>query len=255
MQTVFKFIYLFLLALPLSTCASNFSPYFPPSLEQPNGNQLLPRQGPCSSGGISCANLGATNLCCKQSTSCAVDQAGHIACCPINSACTGTIDSGAIITSIPTSALVGVQTATVSGPSVVPNGFFAYPYLPTTYPNAAVCTQSYSSCQSEFAICTASLGNGNNGANGVTVNGGGVPGITVQGPVGSISAASICSSLSLEACHNLQLANCAIYPSGTAAAATGTFVVPGAGAEGWRRERGIGAVGVGVGVVAMGMLW
>lgn len=242
-----------LLSLPFSTCNPDYSPFFPPSIEQPNINQLLPRQNQCSSDGISCANLGSPNLCCKKSALCAVDQAGHIACCPANSACTGTLGSGAIITSIPTSALV--TTAIATGASVVPNGFFPYAYIPTTYANAAICTQSYSSCQREFTSCTATLGNGNSGGgNGVTVNGGGVPGITVQGPVGSVSAASICSSLSLEACHNLQLANCATFPTGTVAS-TGTFVVPGQGAGGRMRERGMWAVGVGVGVVVVGMVW
>lgn len=74
----------------------------------------------------------------------------------------------------------------------------------------------------------------------------------MQGPVGSISAASICLSLSLEACHNLQLANCATYPSGTA---TGTFVVPGAGVRERRRGIGIRAVIVGVWVVVLSLVW
>lgn len=239
-------------SLPLSASSPDYSPFFEPSQEQPNTNQLLPRQNLCSSDGISCANFGSPNLCCQRSSSCAIDQVGHIACCPANAVCTGTIDSGAIITSIPTSLLSAATTAPTTGASIVPNAYFPFVYLPTTYPNAAVCTQSYSSCQSEFASCTASLGNGNSGGNGVTVNGGGVPGITVQGPVGSISAASICLSLSLEACHNLQLANCATYPSGTA---TGTFVVPGAGAREMERGRGKRAVIVGIWVVLLSLIW
>lgn len=243
-----------LFTLPLLSANPDTSPFFPPSLQRSNSNHLQARQSPCASDGVSCANLGASDLCCKKSTSCAVDQAGHIACCPLNAACTGTLDSGAIITSIPTSALGGAPTApaTITGASVVPNAFFPFVYLPTTYPNAAVCTQSYSSCQTEFSSCTAALGGG--GGNAVTVNGGGVPGITVQAPVGSISAASICSSLSLEACHNLQLPNCNLYPSGTAdATVQGTFVAP-TGGVGRRRKRRRWAVGAGVGAFVAGMI-
>ena len=74
----------------------------------------------------------------------------------------------------------------------------------------------------------------------MTVSGGG-PGITVQGATATGSAALICSSLSTQACYNLQLSNCP--PFGTAAA-TGSAVVVNVNAAGRGRDGmryGIGA--------------
>jgi hypothetical protein len=98
----------------------------------------------------------------------------------------------------------------------------------------------------------------------VTVNGGGGLGITgpVQGFLGPLSAASVCSSLSLQACYGLQLANCATYMAGQGATAMATaqsgFIAPnqaigriGMGGSGWK----IGSWAVCVGfVVGVGMV-
>ena len=82
------------------------------------------------------------------------------------------------------------------------------------------------------------------GDNGLTISGIG-PGITREAALPSIYAASICSSLSVKACYNLQLANCPAY--GTAAAnGGGTFEAAG-GAAPTRCAR-IYGVGMGVGV-------
>ena len=72
---------------------------------------------------------------------------------------------------------------------------------------------------------------------------GGGAGITVQGASATASAASVCSSLSSQACFGLQTSNCASFGTG---GATGTVFNP-AGAGAGRRCDGI-MYGVGVGV-------
>ena len=74
-------------------------------------------------------------------------------------------------------------------------------------------------------------------------------GTTVQGGATATGAASICSSLSQEACYGLQLSNCNAY--GTVGSG-GSFVVSGAAAPTGcpRRYYEIG-VGVAVGVAAL----
>lgn len=77
----------------------------------------------------------------------------------------------------------------------------------------------------------------------MTVNGGGGVGFTgpVQGFLGPVSAASVCSSLSQQACYGLQLANCATFTANGGAMATGQegFVTPNQ-AVGSRRQGGLG---------------
>ena len=229
--------------------SSEYSPFHEPYLGHTfnsyNGFvlDLFRRDDNCGSG-VSCSAMGDQSSCCKENTRCAVDMAGHVACCPDNAECTGTIGGGAVIataTGSVSSPTDSVASATITG-SIVPNGYFPFPYLPTTYPNAAVCSSSFSSCKTEFSRCTSQLIAGDNG---LTISGIG-PGITREAALPSTSAASICSSLSTKACYNLQLANCPMY--GTAAG--GTFV----GAEGAAPTRCAGLYGVGMGVgVALGV--
>jgi len=194
---------------------------------------LVKRQS-CASGYNSCSNLGAANACCPSNTNCALDEAGHVACCPFNAVCTGTI-AGTIlgtITSTSSNFVLGGTTSTISsittgvagGGSTVPNAYYPFIYIPTSYANAALCSSAWSSCQIESTSCFTSLA----GVNGVTVTGLGV-GITVQGSSGTIlsSASSICSSLSVSACYNLQETQCSVFGGGATATVTSGFVQPG----------------------------
>ena len=81
----------------------------------------------------------------------------------------------------------------------------------------------------------------------MTVSGGG-GGITVEGASATLSAASICSSLSSQACFGLQLANCQVF--GTAGnTGTTSFVnaVP-------TKCAGLYGLGVGVGIGLAGQM-
>ncbi|KAL6718048.1 hypothetical protein ACLMJK_004133 [Lecanora helva] len=179
-----------------------------------------------------CPNVCGMNnkACCPKNTNCALDGAGNIACCPKNAACTGNLGEagGAAATAAPaagskTAAASGAaMTHAISGSSTVQNSFYPFPYLPTTYANAAQCTSSFSSCQLESAKCTGML---EGGGMAVTISGP-AGGVTQQGAMPAASAESVCSSLSAEACHGLALTQCSTL-GGAKQTAAGTFVAGG----------------------------
>jgi hypothetical protein len=216
---------------------------FEPALEQlptlynetetsPAGDslELLKRQNSnaCATSYYACSNLGAPGLCCPRTAVCSADQAGHVACCPQGIACTGAIGTGATnaissASANPTATSTGsfvLASTTTGGPfvqetngashgSTVQNQFYPFPYIPTTYSNAAACSSAYTSCQSDAASCTTALANG---AAGVTIsapNGGAT--MTAIPSVGLQSAQSICSSLSSLGCSQLTVAACAAF--------------------------------------------
>lgn len=235
-------------ALAASDFTTNFSPaQLAQSPAQSNDTliedglpELLRRQtnpNECATGYNACSNINQPGLCCPNDNVCSTDGAGHAACCPIGSACTGTIapvTQGSSPTG--TQSSTGTQTPTITGSATttitanptgtdppfvqgsgatasswVPNTFFPFAYLPTTYTAAAACSSAYSRCQSDAARCTAALAGGQNF--GVTVNApnGGVT-ITAVPSLGSASASSICSSLSSAACSgDWNVAACSAY--------------------------------------------
>lgn len=81
----------------------------------------------------------------------------------------------------------------------------AYPFVvvPTAFSNADTCSSYYSVCQSEYTQCAGAL----MGRYGVTIGGAG-GGKTVEAVTAASQATSICSSLSAEACHGINLAYC-----------------------------------------------
>ncbi|KNG51322.1 2 iron, 2 sulfur cluster binding protein [Stemphylium lycopersici] len=196
----------------------------------PDGTpELFRRQDDnCANNYYACANQGAPGLCCPRTAVCSADQAGHVACCPQGAACTGAI--GAVPTATGTSTVSFVIASTTAGGpfvqettgganhgSTVQNQFYPFPYIPTTYDNAAACSSAYTSCQSDAASCTAALANG---AAGVTIsapNGGAT--ITAIPSVGLQSAQSICSSLSSLGCSQLTVEACQAFGDGTGNAA------------------------------------
>lgn len=242
---------LFILLLTCTRIAADYSAFLEPYSQERTYNgfslNLFRRDGNCGSG-ISCAGMGDKASCCMSKSHCAVDEAGHVGCCPQNAVCTGTIGggaTGATMTDSPGSPTTAAEATQVTGSGsqkIVSNAYYPFPYLPTNYPNAAVCTSSYSSCVKEFAKCTYSLESGDSG---LTISGAGA-GITRHAAIPDTTAASICSSLSTEACHNLQLANCATYGGPAAATAGGSFDVSTAAAP--TASAGLYGVGIGVGI-------
>lgn len=177
----------------------------------------------CAKDYFGCARQGEPGLCCPRTAVCSADYQGHVGCCPQGVACTGTL-GGAIATGAnPTQTRPVIVTTTGDQPfvqqtetgnaanpgSTVQNQFYPFPYIPTTYTNAAACSSAYTSCQEDAASCTAALANG---AAGVTVdapNGGAT--ITAVPSLGPESARSICQSLSQAACSGLQVEACAAF--------------------------------------------
>ncbi|RAL17213.1 uncharacterized protein BO97DRAFT_380432 [Aspergillus homomorphus CBS 101889] len=181
---------------------------------------LRKRADNCPSGYDACSKLGHSDICCKDNTICTRDDANNIACCPTGASCTGTLSTtgtGVVVVGDSTSSFRFPQTAsatqTTDGPtSATLTGSTlaaAYPFvvIPTSFANGQVCTSYYSQCQSEYTGCLSQLG----GGYAVTVAVDGGAGTTRAG----VSAAmSTCSSLSLEACHGLNLGYCAAYSTG-----------------------------------------
>ena len=253
----------------LSQAIGQYQPFLVPylalnSIPAPLSNDInlelfRRRDGNCAQG-KSCANMGDENACCDKNTFCAVDQGGHVACCPKNAQCTGDIGGGGGAPT-PTAGSGAIATAgeplqagiTGSADGTVQNPYFPYPYLPTNYPNAAICTSSFNGCQSQYASCTNSLAGSN--APGVTVDGGDVGGVTRAGGGGQmvlVQATSVCSSLSVEACHRLTLPSCKSYggPAGVGKGAKQSFVVDGNnGSNGGVPGRMIGCLGLGSGLI------
>ncbi|KAJ4408817.1 hypothetical protein N0V91_003073 [Didymella pomorum] len=203
--------------------------------------ELLKRQNVCGSNQYQCSN--AASLCCPRTAVCSADRNNVVGCCPQGAACTGTLGTSAtgVATASTTSPFVSAsttsnfvqQTTAASGASTVSNAFYPFPYIATTYTNAAACSSAYTRCQSDAASCTNAL---IGGAQGVTIsapNGGAT--ITAVPSIGAQSASSICSSLSQEACYGLQVDACRAFDGSGNAAPT-------------RCAGYIGAVGVALGV-------
>ena len=219
----------------------------------PRGDSKCPN--PCATMGYS--NMGPS-VCCPQNAACALDQVGNVACCPDNSVCTGTIaapnsqTTGATAAASSTAAPTGAPSASIShaisGTSTVANSYYPYPVLPTTFAGAADCSSSYTACQAESAKCTGFIEGG--GGYGVTVGGqGGI--ITQQAAIAPVSAEAICSSLSQEGCHGLNVAMCSTLGGAAKATAAGSFVVGSQTSSGGAAPtRGAMMYGIGLGMAA-----
>ncbi|KAF2656627.1 hypothetical protein K491DRAFT_715219 [Lophiostoma macrostomum CBS 122681] len=200
------------------------------------GFELVKRQGTtCASGYAACATVGAPGLCCRTNQVCSADGANHVACCPLGSACTGTIipvspGTASATTTATSSVVTGSTTTTAANPtgtfvqtgsganvgSTVPNSYYPIAYIPTTYTNAAACSSAYTSCTNDASSCTAALASGRQGVTVSAPNGGAT--VTAIASLGQSSASSICSSLSLQACSGLTVEACARFGGATAAA-------------------------------------
>ncbi|KAJ5564834.1 hypothetical protein N7513_001076 [Penicillium frequentans] len=196
--------------------------------------RILKRDDNCPSGYNACTNEGNSDACCIKGTTCTKDSADNIACCPTGASCTGSLTATATATATTTgttetgSSFVFPQgataTTTESGSETASTVSGAYPfvYVPTSFANAKTCSSYYSQCQSEYTDCTQAL----MGRYGVTVDGSG-GGVTVEAVTATSEATSICSSLSVKACHGLSLAYCASVETATATDASGNGALPG----------------------------
>lgn len=213
-----------LLALP-AALAVQYSPFLAPD-SNPARNfnglinlDLFRRSSECPT---QCSEMNSL-ACCPKDTICGLDGAGNIACCPNNAACTGNLGGGGGVAATPAPiagsnakpAGAAPGTHAIDGDRTVANSFYPYPYLPTTYASAAQCTSSFSSCQMESAQCTGLLEGGGMAVTIAGPNGG----VTQAGAMPVASAESICSSLSVEACHGLALTQCATLGGAKGAAA------------------------------------
>lgn len=203
-------------------------PFTPPQDVQATNSQrafrvlqlLRKRADNCPNGYKGCSNMGNSQVCCQDNARCTKDNANNIACCPTGASCTGILGRGAGssgATQTSSSFLfpqpVGATPTTTSNENPQVTGSTlsgaAYPfiYVPTTFPNAAMCSAYYSACQTDFVRCTSALGSQYR----VTVGGNDGGGLTVGGAPAASEVASTCSSLSMSACHGLQIANCPSY--------------------------------------------
>jgi len=213
----------FELALPISSNNSTDPDLLDPDLLKRQNNNA------CATNYYACAALDAPGLCCPRTAICTADSNRAVACCPQGAQCTGTLGlPPASSASLPSSAPATTTTAppfqassipNAGSPplSTVPNAFYPFPAIPTTYTDAAACSAAFSSCSYDAAKCTTALANG---AMGVTVsapNGGAT--ITAVPSVGLQSAQSICNSLSSLGCSGLQVEACRSF-GGEGSAAT-----------------------------------
>jgi hypothetical protein len=117
--------------------------------------ELLKRQNLCGNNQYQCSN--AASLCCPRTAVCSADRNNVVGCCPQGAACTGTLGTSAtgVATASTTSPFVSAsttsnfvqQTTAASGASTVSNAFYPFPYIATTYTNAAACSSAYTRCQ------------------------------------------------------------------------------------------------------------
>ncbi|KGO78562.1 hypothetical protein PITC_067710 [Penicillium italicum] len=163
----------------------------------------------CPSGFNPCTELGNANACCKQGTNCSRDDANEIACCAIGASCTGSLTGTRTVGTGTAFMFPSGTTATTTDSGAAYNtgstldGAYPFVVVPTAFNNPEACSSYYSVCQSEYTQCTGDL----MGRYGVTIGGPG-EGKTVQAITAASQATSICSSLSAEACHGINLGYC-----------------------------------------------
>ncbi|KAI2670562.1 hypothetical protein LCP963914a_9820 [Penicillium roqueforti] len=178
--------------------------------------RILRRADNCPSGTNPCTELGNTNACYRQGTNCSRDTADNIACCATGASCTGSLTGTSTTTGTETNFIfpnAATATATTNPSATESTIDSAYPfvYVPTAFNNPQTYSSYYSMCQSEYAQCTGAL----IGRYAVTIGREGA-GKTIQAVTAQSQATSICSSLSADACHGINLAYCSSVATQTA---------------------------------------
>ncbi|KAI1638167.1 hypothetical protein F4809DRAFT_272401 [Biscogniauxia mediterranea] len=187
----------------------------------------------CPADYFSCEDQGAAfaNTCCENGQLCSLDAQQQPACCPTTATCTGV-----------------APTTTTAAPSFVSNSYFSFPYIATSFPNTVACSSALSQCSRNYLACVTGLA-GNGGGYGVTIvvpGGGGTTVAPTRATVPSATATSVCSSLSSEACYNIQTGVCA--QAGT----TAGFTIGGANGAPRPTAACMAGVVAGVGMGLMG---
>ncbi|KAI1175399.1 hypothetical protein F4777DRAFT_332475 [Nemania sp. FL0916] len=158
----------------------------------------------CPADYFSCEDKGPQfkGACCETGQVCSLDAYQSAACCPTSATCTGVAPGGG-----PTAM-----------PSYISNPYFTFPVIPTSFSNVAACTTALRDCSGNYNACLKDLGGGGTGAGyGVTIQVPGVGGTTVaqaQTTLAAATATSVCSSLSLAACHGLSNGLCSAGTQG-----------------------------------------
>lgn len=207
-------------------------------------HELFARQTDgCIAGTNSCANQGSAfdGICCAEGQTCALDADNSPACCPSGAVCTGTAPSS-------------YRPPTTTPVSYVPNSYFSFPYIATSFSNEGACSSAVSQCSANYDACTAGLeGSGGGGAVTVVVPAGNGGTTTIGGNAGTTlptaSATSVCQSLSSVACHSIQGSYCE-------AGSTAGFTVGSANAAPTRMPcmgvvAGVAVAGMGLGMMGM----
>ncbi|TLD14957.1 hypothetical protein PspLS_10888 [Pyricularia sp. CBS 133598] len=233
-------------ALALPSIVASQQPFMPAATPYPGPPLALvslheKRQNGCVENTYSCADRGPqfNNICCGNGLICSLDAANQPACCPQGAVCTGTA---------PASFRPPAPSA-----SFVPNQFFPFAYITTSFSNKAACETAVSQCSRNYDVCTSQLNNnGQAGGNGVTIIVPGGAGTTIgvsRQNLGPSSATSICGSLSSQACFGIQPTVC----SSQGTVNNGQFFVGSANA-GPARPTPPPALLLGVGLGVMGIL-
>ncbi|KAI1133070.1 hypothetical protein F5Y10DRAFT_229216 [Nemania abortiva] len=154
------------------------------------------REVVCPANYFSCEDRGTQfkGACCENGQVCSLDAQQSAACCPTSATCTGVAPGGG-------------PTATAS---YLTNSYFAFPVIPTSFSNAAACTTALHDCSENYDACVEAL-EGADAGYGVTIQVPGAGGTTVaqaRTTLPSVTATSVCSTLSLEACHGLSNGLC-----------------------------------------------
>ncbi|KAK4040513.1 hypothetical protein C8A01DRAFT_46146 [Parachaetomium inaequale] len=233
---------LFLVLAWASAVCASVQPFRPVETAAP----IAKRQQSCLANFFSCADQGAAfaGVCCQNGQRCALDASNNPACCPSNAVCTGTAPA----------SFVTPGPAATTAVSYVPNVFFSFPYIATSFANPGHCSAAVSQCSANHAACTSQLaaqdGSGGGYAVTVVVPGGGGTTVAAAGgiSVAAAAATSICNSLSSAACGGLQPSMCTM--SGTTAA--GFYFGTGGGNAAARPTAAAACAGL-VGAVAVGV--
>lgn len=109
-----------------AAASSSFSPFLAPLMQETfpdtdGANNTSPaddlrrRQDGCAGGYGNCFQLGAPQLCCRPESVCSADRAGNIGCCPIGSACTGTIGEPQVTGVPPVSGVSSALPTSLTG--------------------------------------------------------------------------------------------------------------------------------------------
>lgn len=187
----------------------------------------------CISGTFSCADQGSSfsGICCATGQTCALDASNEPACCPSGAVCTGVAPSS-------------YKPPTTTAVSYVANAYFSFPYIATSFSNAAACSRAASQCAANYDACTADLEGGSGGVTVVVAGSTTVRGVTATATYAASTAVSICSSLSSVACSDIQTSYC------TAGSTAGFSVGTAAGNAAARPTAALRCVGVAAGVAA-----